>query len=104
MKADLHVTTRKIETSRRREVLSFSHHAEVAALEPPDQKPLARCDRFSDARGAWHPRRSSGPSVRRVCCWPRWRNTHQGAIRHSLRPIPRPGWHGYGEEEEEEMK
>jgi hypothetical protein len=31
---------RAIETSRRREVLSFSHHAEVAALDPPDADAL----------------------------------------------------------------
>jgi hypothetical protein len=31
---------RRIEPSRRREDVSFSHHAEVAALEPPDQDRL----------------------------------------------------------------
>src|SRR5262249_2701533 len=32
--------TRKFETSRRREVLTFSHHQEVAGLDPPDDHEL----------------------------------------------------------------
>src|ERR1051326_3082862 len=36
--ADAGWVSRQIETSRRREVLSWSHHKEVAALEPEEQE------------------------------------------------------------------
>lgn len=45
--ADCAMVSRKFETSRRREVLSFTHHAEVAAL------PSAEADALLDQAATW---------------------------------------------------
>jgi hypothetical protein len=70
--ADAGLVCRKITTSRRREVLTFSHHGEVAALPVKQQdKWLNRAEkagtlwreRHYERQSGWHPSISSGRNI-----------------------------------------